>query len=87
MDKKLLKDSVSVLKQIRTELHGNVENNALLQLDKVIQDLETVRQGKSERAITALELLVLLGTLVEKAPQFAQVLEHLTRLIKNIPNH
>lgn len=87
MDKKLLKDSVSVLKQIRAELPGNVENYVFLQLDKVIQDLETARQGKSERVVTALELLVLLGTLVEKAPQFAQVLEHLTRLIKNIPNH
>ena len=87
MDKKLLGDSVSVLKQIRTELHGNVENNVLKQLDKVIQDLETAKQGKPERVITALELLVLLGTLVEKAPQFAQVLEHLIQLIKNIPNH
>ncbi len=87
MDKELLRNSAAILIEIRAELHGNVEDSVVEQLDEVIHDLEAAQSGKTERVITALEILLLLGTLIEKVPEIAKTLEFLTLLIKNTPNY
>ncbi len=75
----LLRDSVGALKCIRAELQGNVESSVMVRLDKVIKDLEAAEQSGTDAAITASELLRLLGSLIEKIPAIAEVIGNLMR--------
>jgi hypothetical protein len=83
MRKSLLRNSVDVLKHIRAELQGSVEDSVVRELDDVIHNLDKAAQTDSaEVAIKALDVLFLLGQLVEKLPEIAKAIEYLTLLIK-----
>lgn len=75
MKRELLSDSVCVLKCIRAELQSDVESSVVVRLDKVIQDLESAQESGIDTAITALEILVLLGSLIEKIPAIAEAID------------
>jgi hypothetical protein len=77
MNRELLSDSVAVLKCIRAELQSDVESSVIAQLDKVIQDLEAAQESGMETAIKALEILLLLGSLIEKIPAIAEAIDFL----------
>jgi hypothetical protein len=64
MKAELLKSSIDMLKSVRFELHGNVENSVLEMLDKAISDLESFQQAPEE--ISADEVLHFLGQVLEK---------------------
>lgn len=87
MDEELLGNSVDILKEIRAGLHDNVEDSVVEKLDEVIHDLEASQFGNTKKVITALEILILLGTLMQKVPEIAATIEFLTQLIKNTPNY
>ena len=77
MNNELLSDSVDVLKCIRAELQSDVESSVIVQLDQVIQDLETAQTSGIDTAIKALEILLLLGSLIEKIPAIAEAIGRL----------
>ena len=82
MNRELLEDSVDVLKHIRTELQGSVENSVIVELNKVIQDLEEAQRSGIDTAIKALEILLILGQLVERIPEIAKVIDSLVSMLK-----
>lgn len=85
---KLLKNSVELLKSIRQELHGSVDDSVIEELDKVIQDLETAQKRRNMgQAIDIAKLFVSFGTLLVKFPELAQAIEALIEIIKSTPNH
>ena len=86
MNDELLRSSVEVLKSLRAELHGNVEDSVIGQLDKVIRDLEAAQQESSGR-YSSMELLFLLGSILEKLPAIVGAIELLAHLVSNTPNH
>ena len=69
MNHELLNDSVDMLKHIRTELQGNVESSVIEQLNTVIQELEAAQDSGIETAKKVLEVLFLLGNIIEKNPR------------------
>ena len=85
---KLLKDSTEMLKNIRVELHGSVDDSVLKQLDSVILDLEAAQKKQDMgQAIDVAKLLVSFGMLLTKFPELAKAIEAIVELIKNTPNH
>ena len=72
---KLLKDSVKLLKQVRSELHGNVEGSVIESIDLVIQNLETKQQ------VDSAELLNVLGKCVERLPAIIKLIEYFSKVI------
>ena len=82
LDKELLKDSVDVLKHIRTELYGTVESSVISRLDKVIKDLETAQGNGTEIAVRALDVLFVLGSVIEKLPEIAGAIQYLETLLR-----
>lgn len=77
--KDLLEDSISVLRSIRVELHGKVENGVILLLDQVIEDLEE-KQKTPMSTYSPVDLLFLLGSILEKLPAIVAAIE----LLRNI---
>lgn len=86
MNKELLRNSVDVLKHIRAELPDTVEDSVISQLDNVIQELEAAQNSGTEIAVRALDVLLLLGKLIEKLPEIASAIEYLMLLINNTPS-
>jgi hypothetical protein len=86
MNTQLLSDSVELLKSIRAESLGSVEDGVIAELDQVIQDLEVAQQDCS-RQYNALDVLFILGTILEHVPAIAKTVEHLIHLLNNTPSH
>lgn len=80
MDKKLLRSSIEVLKKLRKEQQGNVKKSVLKKLDKVIADLESIQQAKKE--ISSRDLLILLGTVLEKLPAVVELIRFVASVTK-----
>ena len=87
MDQLLLSDSLEVLNVLRAELHDSVEDSVIDQLDEVIANLEAAQSDKTDTVVRALEILVILGTLIEKVPDIASTIQYLLQMIENAPGH
>jgi hypothetical protein len=81
MNEELLRESVELLKSIRTELHGNVEDGVICLLDKAIQDLEAAQRDSPGR-YSVTDVLFLLATIIEKLPAIVKAIEYLMQLTK-----
>lgn len=79
MKQQLLGEVLVVLKDIRSELSGNAEGSVICQLDRAIQDLEVAEREYSNE-ITPLDLIELLGKILEKLPAILALIELLRRL-------
>ena len=71
--------SLDLLYAIRAEVHGSVENSVIEQLDEVIKKLQEADENGAKK-FTALEILSMLGKVVELIPAIALLLEWLSKL-------
>ena len=79
MNAKLLQDSVEVLKDLRSELHGKAEDDVLETLDKVITDLEKVLEENPSKISTD-DVLKIIGSVIEKLPAIVELIRYLSTL-------
>jgi hypothetical protein len=71
--------SLDLLHAIRAEVHGSVEDSVIERLDEAIKKLEEADENDA-RKYTALEILSMLGKVVELIPAIALLLEWLSKL-------
>jgi len=79
MKHQLLRQTIDVLKNIRMEIHSVAEDGVINQLDKIINDLEADYVNDTCHKINAKDLLVMLGWILERLPDFAKILEKLIK--------
>lgn len=70
-NQQLLKNSIEIIKQLRDELHDDIDSSKREKLDQVIEDLERCDVQK----VTPDQILVFLGKVVEKLPYIEKMLE------------
>lgn len=80
MNDKLLGESIEALIMLRLELHGSVDESVLQTLDRVIVDLEAIKNKQGR--ISSQELLILLGKALEKLPAIVEVIRILSNAFK-----
>jgi hypothetical protein len=76
MSSKYVKDSVEILKEIRTELHGKAEGSVEEKLDKAIGDLENI-QDETPDKLTPVVVLTIIGAVLDLIPTIADVIKAL----------
>lgn len=79
--KKLLIDSVEVLKSLRAELHDKVECSVIKRFDETIRNLEALGENDTHQ-YNATEILTLLGTMVELIPSIGKAVEYLMQMLR-----
>lgn len=75
-NQKLLKDSIENIKQLRDELHNDIDSSKRNKLDKIIHDLGCYENQQ----ITAKQILALLGEAVSLLPAIATIIEFWDKL-------
>lgn len=70
-NQQLLKNSIEIIKQLREELHDDIDSSRREKLDQVIEYLTHCDAQK----ITAVQIFDLLGKAVDVIPYIAQILE------------
>ena len=70
----LVRETLERLRDVRAEVHGDVESSVVKQLDEVIWMLEEAQQDQGVE-LSFHEVLVLLGKAVEVLPAIARLLE------------
>ena len=78
MSKKLLRDTLEVLKNLRAEVQGTVETRVIDELDKAIKKLEDI-QNNPFISIDPMDVLILLAKVLENLPQIADVIKRLMK--------
>jgi hypothetical protein len=78
MSKKLLRDTLEVLKNLRAEVQGTVETRVIDELDKAIKRLEDI-QNDPFISIDPMDVLILLAKVLENLPQIADVIKRLMK--------
>ena len=78
MSKKLLSDTLEVLKNLRAEVQGTVETRVIDELDKAIKKLEDI-QNNPFISIDPMDVLILLAKVLENLPQIADVIKRLMK--------
>lgn len=68
---KLLKDSIESIKQLRDELHDDIDSSKRKKLDQIIKDLESCEK----RQISPNQILDLLGKALALLPLLERVLD------------
>ena len=71
-----IRESLRLLREIRIRVRGNVEDSAAEKLDQAISKLEAAQRGTPDK-LSRIELLALLGIVVELIPSVAQLIESL----------
>lgn len=87
MTKYLLENSVQVLRGLHTELHGEVEDSVLRQLDEVIQALQALEGEELELSMLKWKILLLFGEAIVLIPSVAKALGGLVRIVENAASH
>lgn len=72
----LISASIELLEAILAEVQGNVESSVVAQIEMVIDNLKAA-QKKAPSSITASDLLMLLGKVIEVLPAVATLLQML----------
>jgi hypothetical protein len=75
----LLKSSLDVLRDIRSELHGNVDDSVIRQIDALMHDWQAALEGNSKRDISPKEVLNVLGELIRWLPGIIELIERLNK--------
>jgi len=75
--RKLLEDKASVLRSVRAELQGNVDDSVILQLDELIASIEAA--GKRRNPKLSAYHLILLGKFLEMLPEIIEAINRLKR--------
>ena len=78
MNKRLLRDTLEVLKNLRAEVQGTVETRVIDELDKAIKKLEDI-QNDPFISIDPMDVLILLAKVLENLPQIADVIKRLMK--------
>ena len=78
MNKRLLRDTLEVLKNLRAEVQGTVETRVIDELDKAIKRLEDI-QNDPFISIDPMDVLILLAKVLENLPQIADVIKRLMK--------
>jgi hypothetical protein len=68
---KLLKDSIESVKQLRDELHDDIDSSKRKKLDRIIEDLESCEK----RNISPNQILDLIGKALALLPLLEKVLD------------
>ena len=71
MNKKLLKESIDALKQLKVEMHDVMDSSKQAELEQVIQDLER------HDDLTKSELLQILGAVLHWLPLIKEMFDKL----------
>ena len=69
-------ESLELLREIRVQVRGNVESSAAEKLDEAISKLEAAQRGTPDK-LSRVELLAILGIVVELIPAVAQLIERI----------
>ncbi len=69
-------EALDLLRQLRAEVHGNVESSVVERLDQAIQALDATQHENSWKPDKD-ELLAILGILVQLLPAVAQLIASL----------
>lgn len=72
----LISASIKLLEAIQAEVQGNVESSVVAQIEMVIDNLKAA-QKEAPSSITASDLLMLLGKVIEVLPAVATLLQML----------
>ena len=78
MSKKLLRDTLEVLKDLRAEVQDTVDERVIDELDKAIKQLEDA-QNDPRISIDPMYVLMLLGKVLENLPQIVDAIKHLMK--------
>jgi hypothetical protein len=76
-----LKISIEELQCLRTEMHGKLEDRTIERIDEVISALKTLEHDKSRR-YDPVEVLNLLGSVIEILPTVGKAIEYLLEVCK-----
>jgi hypothetical protein len=74
-NRKLLKDSIECLKNIRDELHDDIDSSTRNKLEKAIQNIESCTEG-----MTSNQLLIELGKALSYVPAIERIVKALSEL-------
>ena len=85
-NQKLLRHSVELLREIRSELSDTVEDSVLVELDQIIVNLEMAQKDDSQE-FNATDILFLLGSILDYLPLVIQITEKLRQLVQSSANH
>ena len=78
MNKRLLRDTLEVLKNLRAQVQDTVEKSVIDELDKAIKKLEDI-QNDPFISIDPMDVLILLAKVLENLPQIADVIKRLMK--------
>lgn len=78
-NKKLLKSSIECLKQLSVEMHEEMDNSKIQQLNIAIKNLESYHKNQT---ITAKDLLKIFGDVLVLIPAIANIIQLLSDKIK-----
>ena len=78
MNKRLLRDTLEVLYGLRAEVQDTVDERVIDELDKAIKQLEDA-QNDPLISIDPMDVLMLLGKLLENLPQIVDAIKHLMK--------
>ncbi len=76
MNTQLLRDTLDMLKDVRAEVKGTVENSVIDDLDRVINMLEDASNSPSIN-IDPLDILMFLAKVIANLPEIADAIKHL----------
>jgi hypothetical protein len=74
---RLLEDKAVVLRSVRAELQGNVDDSVIRQLDELIDSIEAA--GKHKNPKLSAEHLLLLGKILAMLPEIIDAINRLKR--------
>ncbi|MEA5079563.1 MAG: hypothetical protein VB013_13405 [Anaerolineaceae bacterium] len=77
MKRNIVKESLSILYDLQSELHGHVEDTALQKLEEAINLLEAV--NKNGGRIEKKKLLAILGKILDYIPTIVKIIDILSR--------
>jgi len=78
MKDRLLRDTLEVLYSLRAEVQDTVEDRVIDELDKAIKQLEDA-QDDPLISIDPMDMLMLLGKVLEHLPQIVDAIKHLMK--------
>ena len=78
MNKRLLRDTLEVLYSLRAEVQDTVDERVIDELDTAIKQLEDA-QNDPLISIDPMDVLMLLGKVLENLPQIVDAIKHLMK--------
>ena len=80
IDQTTVKETIELLERVRAEVHGDVDNIVVEQLNEAIWKLKETQRSQSVE-LTSKDVLVVLGKALEALPAITQLLDFLNDCI------